>query len=105
MRWWEQDVCDMEGMRTAAREAEQTEGSEERYWTENATDDQLSGGDTVVTITLGTDHNAPLVYAPELELQHPIISTIGAHGGQLEIEREIPNYLEFFGYQIPRGKT
>ena len=28
-RWWEQDVVDVEDMRTAAREAERTEGEEE----------------------------------------------------------------------------
>ena len=30
MRWWEQEGLYLEGMRTVAREAEQTEGSEKR---------------------------------------------------------------------------
>ena len=29
MWWWEQDGLDMEGIRTTAREAEQTEGEED----------------------------------------------------------------------------
>ena len=39
MGWWEQDGLDLEGMRTAAREEEQTEGEEETDGTETATDD------------------------------------------------------------------
>ena len=39
MRWWEQEVWYLEGMQTAAWEAEQTEGSEERDGTEITTDD------------------------------------------------------------------
>ena len=39
MQWWEQEGMDLEGMRTAAREAEQTEGGEETDGTETATDD------------------------------------------------------------------
>ena len=39
MRWWEQEVLDLEGARTAAQEAEQTEGEEEETdGTETATD-------------------------------------------------------------------
>ena len=34
--------------------------------------------------SLGTEHNAPLTYAPGLELHHPIMSMLGGHGGQLE---------------------
>ena len=37
--WWEQEGLDLEGMRTAAREAEQTEGEGEMDKTETATDD------------------------------------------------------------------
>ena len=44
--------------------------------------------DTVSNITLGTEPNDPRAYAPVLELHHPIMSTIGVHGGQLERERE-----------------
>ena len=39
MRWWEQEVLDLEGMQTAAQEEEQTEGEEEMDVTETATDD------------------------------------------------------------------
>ena len=49
---------------------------------ETATEDYLSGQDTVVTTTLGTEPNDPLVYAPGLELHHPIMSKLGEHGGQ-----------------------
>ena len=41
--------------------------------------------DNVANITLGTEHNASLAYAPGLEPHHPIMSTLGAHGGQLYI--------------------
>ena len=39
MRWWEQEGVDLEGMRTADRDAEQTEGGEETDGTETSTDD------------------------------------------------------------------
>ena len=39
MWWWEQEGLDLEGMRTAAWEEEQTEGKEEMDGTETATDD------------------------------------------------------------------
>ena len=35
--------------------------------------------DNVVNIILGTEPNAPLAYAPGLELHYPIISTLGVH--------------------------
>ena len=35
MRWWEQEGLDLEGMRTEAREKEQTEEEEETDRTEN----------------------------------------------------------------------
>ena len=38
MRWWEQEDLDVEGMKTGAWEAVKTEGVEERYGTETATD-------------------------------------------------------------------
>ena len=38
MRWWNQEGLDLEGMRTAAWEAEQTEGAEERDKMETTTD-------------------------------------------------------------------
>ena len=39
MWWWEQKGLDLEGMWTAAREAEGTEGEEDTDGTETATDD------------------------------------------------------------------
>ena len=33
--------------------------------------------DNVADVILGTEHNAPLAYAPVLELQHPIMIMIG----------------------------
>ena len=36
----------------------------------------------MVIITLGTEPDAPLAYAPGLELHHPIRSMLGVHGGQ-----------------------
>ena len=39
MRWWEQEGMDLEGVRTAAREAERTEGGEDMDGTETVTDD------------------------------------------------------------------
>ena len=38
MRWWEQEGLYLEGMRTAALEAEHTEGEEHRDGKETATD-------------------------------------------------------------------
>ena len=49
----------------------------------------IKWGDNVVDITLGTDHNDPLSYAPGLELHHHIMSTLGVHIGQLEMYRYI----------------
>ena len=37
-RWWEQDGLDVEGIRTAAREVERTEGGEDMDGTETETD-------------------------------------------------------------------
>ena len=82
MRWWEQEGLDLEGKRTAAREAERTEQEEDTDRTEILTDGSLSEEDTAVNITLGTDHNAPLAYAPRLALHHPIMSNHGEYGGQ-----------------------
>ena len=45
--------------------------------------------DNVSHVTLGADHNAPLVYALVLELHHPSMSNFGEQGDQLEREREI----------------
>ena len=74
IQWWEQEGLYLEGMRT--------EGVEETESTDTATYNYLSGEDTVVTTTLGTENNAPLAYAPGLELHHPIMSILGYHGGQ-----------------------
>ena len=38
--------------------------------------------DTVVTIKLGTEPNATLVYDTVFELDHPIMIKLGDHGGQ-----------------------
>ena len=38
-RWWEQGEVDVEGMRTAAWEAERTEGGKETYGTEMETEE------------------------------------------------------------------
>ena len=47
--------------------------------------------DNVAQVTLGTDPNDPLAYAPGLEHHHPIMSMIGDPGGKLE--RDIYIYL------------
>ena len=84
-RWWEQDGLDLEGMRTAAREAEQTEGGGGDGWDEDGLN---RWEDNVAYVTLGTEPNAPLAYALEMELHHPTISKLGEPGGRLERERE-----------------
>ena len=43
--------------------------------------------DNIAHVTLGTDPNAPLAYAPGLELHHPIMSMLGEYRGRLERER------------------
>ena len=53
--------------------------------------------DNEANINLVTDHNASLAYAPGLELQHLIMSTIGAHRGQLDI------YIYFLILYIPEA--
>ena len=58
------------------------EGSEETDSTDTTTVDYLSGQDTAVTITLGTEPNSPLAYALGLELHHLIMSKLGDSGGQ-----------------------
>ena len=82
MRWWEQEGMGLEGIRKADREADRTEGEDETDRKESATADELIGDDTIVNITLGTESNAPLAYAPVLELHQPIMSKLGEHGGQ-----------------------
>ena len=42
---------------------------------------------TVSKKTLGTEPNAPLAYVTGLEPNHPIMSTLGAHGVHLYIDR------------------
>ena len=44
--------------------------------------------DNVANSTLGTDTNSPLAYAPILGHHHPIMSTLGEPGGQLERNRD-----------------
>ena len=41
--------------------------------------------DTVENINLWTEHNAPISYDMGLKLRHPNISTLGSHGGHIEI--------------------
>ena len=43
---------------------------------------------TIASIILVMEPNAPLAYAPVLELHHPIMSTHVGHGRRLERERE-----------------
>ena len=72
----------MEGMQTAAQEAERTEGEEDMDGTETATGNLSIGEDNIAHLTLGTDTNAPLAYDLGLELHHLIISKLGDHRGQ-----------------------
>ena len=44
--------------------------------------------DNVAHVNLGTEPNAPLVYALALELPHTIMSKVGEHEEQLERKRE-----------------
>ena len=76
----------LEGMRTAAWEAEQTkrvggvgQGSEADIL--NRWEDNLAN------IILGMDHNSPLAYTPVLEISHLILSMLGGNGVWLERER------------------
>ena len=41
--------------------------------------------DNVAHVTVGTEPNNPLAYAPGLQYHHPIRSSPGGPGGQLEI--------------------
>ena len=82
--WWEHDVLAMERMRTAAQEAEQGRG-----YGRGGDGYRLSRWeDNVANLTLGTEPNALLAYAPGLEHHHPIMSTIGNPGVRLLTERE-----------------
>ena len=51
----------------------------------------------MVKITLETEPNAILAYAPGLKTNHPIMSTLGAHRVQLDRDREkcVTFYKEF----------
>ena len=42
----------------------------------------------VANIILGTKPNDSLVYAPEMELHHPNMSTLGGHRVPLDSERD-----------------
>ena len=44
---------------------------------------------TVADITLDTEHNAPFAHALVLEIHHPIMITLGAHGGKLDRKIEM----------------
>ena len=82
MRGWEQNRLDLEEMRMASQEADQTEGVEETDGIETTAEDQLSREDTVVTITLGTEPNSTFAYAPGLELHDQIMSKLGEYRSQ-----------------------
>ena len=43
---------------------------------------------TVAVITIVTEPNAPLTYAPGSEHHHLIMSKLGGHGGRLERDRD-----------------
>ena len=45
-------------------------------------------GDNVSNLTLGTDPNVPLAYAPELEHHHQIMSILGGAAGQIDRDKE-----------------
>ena len=51
--------------------------------------------DNLAHVTLGTEPNAPLTYAPLLEHHHPVVIILGDPGGRLDRKREII-YLNFF---------
>ena len=51
--------------------------------------------DNLAHVTLGTEPNAPLAYAPVLENHHPVVIILGDPGGRLERKREII-YLNSF---------
>ena len=60
----------------------------------------------MVNITLGTDPNATLDYAPGLELHQLIMSKLGEHKGQSERELDIliTNYWVYILKSISREK-
>ena len=66
----------MEGMQTVAWEAERTEGGGGYGWGGDGYR-IIQWEDNVSNLTLGTEPNAPLAYAPGLEHHHPIMSTLG----------------------------
>ena len=43
-------------------------------------------GQSSTFITIDMDPTSPLDYVPDTEHHHSIISTVGGHGGRLEIE-------------------
>ena len=87
-KWWEQDIFDLEGMRTASQEAERTDrGGKDGQYRDG--DGITRWEDTVEIFILGTYPNAPLAYALGLELQPSIMSMIMGHRYRLEREREM----------------
>ena len=81
-QWWEQDEVNVEGIWTADREVEQTEGWGDG-WEGDRNGQIIRWGYTVANLILGTEPNYTLAYAPGLELHHPIVSIIGGNGGRL----------------------
>ena len=61
-------------------------------------------GDNVSYVTLGTDPNYPLAYAPVLELHHPIMSKLWDPRGRLEIEIEIERQRETNTYNSQQNQ-
>ena len=82
LQWWGKEGIYLEGIWTSVLEANRTEGGKETEGKETVTADYISGKDTVVNITLGTEPTTPLTYAPGLELRDSIISKLGENIGR-----------------------
>ena len=71
-------------MQTADFESEHTEGGGGLYICDRGGDILSQWEDNMANITLGTETNSYLEYAPVLKHHHPISSILGEFGGQLE---------------------
>ena len=67
-------------MRTAAQEAERTEGEEDPDGTETAAENYYNEEDIVVNTTLETNPNTPLAYDPGLEIHQLIMNELRENG-------------------------
>ena len=56
-------------------------------WDGNRDGQLIRWEDTTANVILGMEPNAPLAYAPGLEMHHPIMSILG--GGRCQLEREV----------------